>query len=111
MYGIWSTAHAIGEGLTFIVSATLVAYFGWKAGFWAPGLFCILVAVGIYFNLQDRVQTFGLPTIAVWKKDHTAESMKKETLSLKTLKVQCLGPYSVIPAGYFVMYGSLDVSF
>lgn len=32
-YGIWSTGHAIGEGLTFIVSATLVSFFGWQAGF------------------------------------------------------------------------------
>lgn len=88
LYGIWSTAHALGEGLTFIVSATLVAYFGWKAGFWAPGLFCIFVAMGIYFTLQDRPQTFGLPPVAEWKNDHTAESRKEETQSSKTLKVQ-----------------------
>ena len=56
-YGIWSTAHAFGEGLTFIVSATLVSFFGWRAGFWGPGVFCLFVAFGIYLLLQDRPQT------------------------------------------------------
>ena len=88
MYGIWSTAHAIGEGLTFIVSATLVTYFGWKAGFWAPGLFCVLVAAGIYFTLKDRPGTFGLPPVADWKNDHTVESLQQSKKSTNTLKVQ-----------------------
>ena len=46
-YGIWSTAHSLGEGLTFIVSSTLVVYFGWRASFWGPGVFCVFVALGI----------------------------------------------------------------
>ena len=38
IYGIWSTAHPMGEGLTFVGSAALVTYFGWRAGFMGPGL-------------------------------------------------------------------------
>ncbi len=88
LYGIWSTAHAFGEGLTFLVSATLVNYFGWKAGFWAPGIFCIFVAAGIYFTLQDRPPTLGLPPVAIWKKDFASESLAQETSPSQTLKVQ-----------------------
>lgn len=69
-YGIWSTAHSIGEGLTFVGTAALVAVMGWKAGFLGPGLFCVLAAFGLYFALQDRPGTFGLPTVADWKDDH-----------------------------------------
>jgi len=29
-YGIWSTGHSLGEGLTFVGSATLVSLFGWR---------------------------------------------------------------------------------
>lgn len=77
-YGIWSTAHALGEGLTFIVSATLVSLFGWQAGFWGPGVFGIFVAIGIFFFLENRPQTLGLPSIADWKNDHPTESINTE---------------------------------
>jgi OPA family sugar phosphate sensor protein UhpC-like MFS transporter len=76
-YGIWSTAHAFGEGLTFIVSATLVSLFGWQAGFWGPGVFGIIVALGIYFFLENRPQTLGLPSVADWKDDHPIETDKE----------------------------------
>jgi len=73
LYGIWSTGHAIGEGLTFIVSATIVSFFGWQAGFWGPGVFGIFVAVGIYYLLQDKPQTLGLPLVAHWKNDDSSK--------------------------------------
>ena len=87
-YGIWSTAHALGEGLTFIVSATLVTFFGWQAGFWSPGVFCLFVAVGIYLLLQDRPQTLGLPPIADWKNDHSASKQTDDEHSQSTKKAQ-----------------------
>ncbi len=70
MYGIWSTGHAIGEGLTFVGSATLVSYFGWQAGFWGPGVFCVFVAMAVYYYMQDRPETLGLPNVADWRNDH-----------------------------------------
>ncbi len=87
-YGIWSTAHAFGEGLTFIVSATLVTFFGWQAGFWGPGVFCLFVAVGIYLLLQDRPQTLGLPSVADWKNDHAVSEQKHDAQSQSTKQSQ-----------------------
>jgi len=87
-YGIWSTGHAIGEGLTFIVSATLVSLFGWQAGFWGPGVFGILVAMGIYYLLQDRPETLGLPSIAKWKNDFPSKESTEEEKSTSTRKDQ-----------------------
>lgn len=69
-YGIWSTAHSIGEGLTFVVVAALVAAFGWRFGFWGPGVLCVLVAVALYALMQDRPRTLGLPAVNDWRKDH-----------------------------------------
>ncbi len=69
-YGIWSTAHSMGEGLTFFGVSALVSVLGWQAGFWGPGTLCVFVAFGIYFFLKDRPQTMGLPPIADWKNDH-----------------------------------------
>ncbi len=78
-YGIWSTGHALGEGLTFVGSGALVSYFGWQAGFWGPGVLCIFVAIGIYLWMQDRPQTLGLPAIADWKNDHAGSQKEQKT--------------------------------
>jgi OPA family sugar phosphate sensor protein UhpC-like MFS transporter len=58
-YGIWSTAHSIGEGLTFLVVGALVGALGWQAGFWGPGLIGVLTALGCLFLIQDRPRTLG----------------------------------------------------
>ncbi|HET6630914.1 MAG TPA: MFS transporter [Woeseiaceae bacterium] len=69
-YGIWSTAHSIGEGLTFVLVAGMVAAWGWRFGFWGPGLLCILVAIGVFALMQDRPRTLGLPEVNDWHNDH-----------------------------------------
>jgi OPA family sugar phosphate sensor protein UhpC-like MFS transporter len=68
-YGIWSTAHSIGEGLNFLVTASLVAALGWHWGFWGPGIATLVAAVATYFAMADRPRTMGLPTVADWKGD------------------------------------------
>lgn len=69
-YGVWSTAHSIGEGLTFVGVGAIVSVLGWRAGFWTPGLACIGVAAAIFALMRDRPRTLGLPTVADWKNDH-----------------------------------------
>jgi OPA family sugar phosphate sensor protein UhpC-like MFS transporter len=69
-YGIWATSHSIGEGLTFLIGSFIVAAFGWRFGFFVPGLIGIVAALGVYLWMQDRPQTFGLPKIADWRDDH-----------------------------------------
>lgn len=68
-YGIWSTAHSIGEGLNFLVTASFVAALGWHWGFWGPGIATLIAAVATYFAAADRPRTMGLPTVADWKGD------------------------------------------
>jgi OPA family sugar phosphate sensor protein UhpC-like MFS transporter len=78
IYGIWSTAHGLGEGLTFIGVAAVVTAWGWRAGYWGPGLLGILVALAIYLLMQDRPQTLGLPPVADWKNDHLTGKASSE---------------------------------
>lgn len=87
-YGIWSTAHSIGEGLTFVGTAGLVSTLGWKAGFIGPGIFCVLVAIGLFLALQDRPGTFGLPPVAVWRNDHSDAANAAKQKNTATSKVQ-----------------------
>lgn len=69
-YGIWSTAHSIGEGLTFTGVAVLATLFGWHWGFWGPALVTIITAAGCYLLMVDRPRTLALPAVADWKNDH-----------------------------------------
>jgi OPA family sugar phosphate sensor protein UhpC-like MFS transporter len=69
-YGIWSASHSIGEGITFVGTAALVHYLGWRAGFWGPGIFCIFVAILVFMALKDRPRTLGLPLVSDWRNDH-----------------------------------------
>jgi len=75
-YGIWSTAHSIGEGLTYLGIAWLIAAapkglgLSWEWGLWAPAMICVFAAFLLYRYLPDRPRTLGLPTIANWKGEH-----------------------------------------
>jgi MFS transporter, OPA family, sugar phosphate sensor protein UhpC len=82
IYGVWSTAHSIGEGLTFLVVGGVVAAFGWRFGFWGPGAVGILCAITAYFTIADRPRTLGLPTVADWKNDHGEIKPKVEMRSV-----------------------------
>ena len=73
-YGIWSTAHSIGEGLTFVATGAIVGTLGWQAGFWGPGMLCILTAFGCLFLMKDRPQSLGLPSVAQWRHDQGGEA-------------------------------------
>ncbi len=88
MYGIWSTAHAIGEGLTFVGVAGLVTLWGWRAGFWGPGVLCIVVAGVLYLVMQDRPQTLGLPGVADWKNDHVRSDEDRKEKKESTWVIQ-----------------------
>jgi OPA family sugar phosphate sensor protein UhpC-like MFS transporter len=80
-YGIWSTAHSLGEGLTFLLVGAVVAAFGWRWGFWAPGLTGLATAVFVYRFVQDRPRTLGLPAVADWRNDHYQPSAQTQHLS------------------------------
>ncbi|MFC2136111.1 MFS transporter [Bacteroidota bacterium] len=79
-YGIWAGAHNIGEGLTFVGTAFLISMFGWRWGFFGPGIACLIVSSIMFFTLADRPQTYGLPHIADYKKDYSAGKPSKSTL-------------------------------
>lgn len=71
-YGLWSIAHSLGEGLTFIGTAAVISAWGWRWGFWLPGILGVAAALAMYFVLADRPQTYGLPHVADYKQDYSA---------------------------------------
>lgn len=86
-YGLWAGAHNIGEGLTFIGTSILISILGWQWGFFGPGIACIIVASILFFTLQDRPRTYGLPEVADFKNDYSAGKPSKEPVGKLQLMV------------------------
>lgn len=61
-YGVFSIAHYVGEGATYLGTAMIIAAFGWHAAFFVPGVTCIVLAFIMYRFMRDRPETYGLPT-------------------------------------------------
>ncbi|MHC1769928.1 MAG: MFS transporter [Verrucomicrobiia bacterium] len=85
-YGVWSASHSIGEGLTFVGTAVLVASFGWRWGFLGPGLVCFLASLVLYRTLADRPPTCGLPPIHEYKHE-PPEPREKASIGQLQLEV------------------------
>lgn len=105
-YGIWSTAHSIGEGLTFLVVGSIVAWLGWHWGFWIPGIVGLATAAMVYVLVQDRPRTLGLPTVAEWRNDHYAAPAKQEgsvfATQLSILKIPAIWVLALASATIYV---------
>ncbi len=61
-YGIWFASHNIGAGLTYLVTAVVVLDYGWRAGFWIPGIICLIASILMFKFMSDRPRACGLPT-------------------------------------------------
>lgn len=85
LYSVWSTAHSIGEGLTFAGTAAVVAAWGWRAGFWAPAAVCLVVGLLLFRLILDRPRTYGLPSIA--EREGAPEPADRPTLGRLQLGV------------------------
>jgi len=80
-YGFWSSSHNIGEAITFIATAVIVASFGWQWGFRGAGLLGLLGFVIVAVFMRDTPQSCGLPPVDVYSGE---VSEKKEEGSDKT---------------------------
>jgi MFS transporter, OPA family, sugar phosphate sensor protein UhpC len=89
-YGLWAGAHNLGEGITFVGTAALVAAFGWRIGFIAPGLVCVVVALLLMIFLADRPQTYGLPHVADYRQDYSGGRPEHQTESIGALQLMVL---------------------
>jgi MFS transporter, OPA family, sugar phosphate sensor protein UhpC len=86
-YGIWSASHSIGEGITFVGTAVLVSAFGWRWGFFGPGLLCLGAALVMFRTLADRPETHGLPPINEYKNE-PPEPAAREQSSVSALQME-----------------------
>ena len=72
-YGIFSSSHNIGEGLSFIFVGAIVAAFGWKWGFFGAALAGALGVLLVLLWFHDNPESQGLPPIEVLSGEKTQE--------------------------------------
>lgn len=78
LYGIWFSAHNIGTGLTYVITAVIVVHYGWRMGLLAPGVLCLVASGFLYHFMFDRPQTYGLPPVAVYSGEQSAAAPAAE---------------------------------
>ncbi|MBR5042656.1 MAG: MFS transporter [Bacteroidales bacterium] len=81
-YGIFSSSHNIGEGLSFIFVGAIVASFGWKWGFFGAALAGALGVLLILLFLHDSTESNGLPPIEVISGEKSAEDYERDRESM-----------------------------
>jgi OPA family sugar phosphate sensor protein UhpC-like MFS transporter len=92
-YGVFSIAHYLGEGATFIFSAMLIVKFGWQSAFLYPGIACLIIAFIMYKFMFDRPEAYGLPTANEYNGE-VIEVAKEKTKTTKEAQIEVIkNPY------------------
>ena len=81
-YGIFSSSHNIGEGLSFIFVGSIVAAFGWKWGFFGAALAGALGVLLILLFMHDTTESNGLPPVEVLVGEKSQEEYDREREAL-----------------------------
>lgn len=63
-YGFWSTSHNIGEALTYILTAVVASYFGWRYGFIVAAVVGMIGVIVLLLFFHDSPESKGLPAIS-----------------------------------------------
>ena len=67
----WNVAHNIGGGLVANLALLgVVLFHDWGAKFYFNALVAALIAIGVYFLLEDTPQSRGLPPVEKWRNDY-----------------------------------------
>ena len=107
-YGFFSSAHNIGEGLSFVFVGMLVASFGWKWGFFGAALAGILGILIILFFLHDSPESKGLPPIEILageaeaKEELTQEQKRAQTKRMQAAVIRNPGVWLLAGASAFM---------
>ena len=77
-WSFWSTSHQTGTFLSIIISGFVISHFGWKAAFYMPAIFSILVSAFLFDRLRDKPSALGLPDIEEYREPESITACKLE---------------------------------
>jgi MFS transporter, OPA family, glycerol-3-phosphate transporter len=112
---MWNTAHNVGGALVATFALAGVALFhDWHAKFYFNALIAALVAIGVFFLLEDTPQSQGLPPVEEYRNDYPPDYSEADERTLgfreiffsAVLRNRYLWAIAVANAFcYFVRYG------
>jgi OPA family glycerol-3-phosphate transporter-like MFS transporter len=115
---IWNVAHNIGGALMPLLFVWGLVLFNndWKSALYFPAAIAIIVAIGIYFLMEDTPQSCGLPPIENHKNDSLGavgqiehELSAKDILFKYVLNNKWVWCIAIANAFiYLIRYGVLD---
>src|SRR5262249_19273458 len=87
-YSIWSMAHHLGEGLTFVLTAHLIGAAtaagagddAWRAAFIGPALIAAIAGFALYRTLADHARSMGLHEFVHERSAEPVESLQLDVL-------------------------------
>lgn len=116
---IWNVAHNVGGGLIGPLAILGLAIFNdWHSALYFPAIIAFLIAIIVYFLMEDTPQSCGLPSIEKWKNDYPEnydqekseqELKAKDIFITYVLKNRMLWAIAIANAFvYLIRYGVLD---
>jgi OPA family sugar phosphate sensor protein UhpC-like MFS transporter len=87
-YSIWSMAHHLGEGLTFVLTAHLIGAAtaagagddAWRAAFIGPALVAAVAGIALYRTLADHPRSLGLHEFVHERSEVPVDSLQLDVL-------------------------------
>jgi OPA family glycerol-3-phosphate transporter-like MFS transporter len=114
----WNVAHNIGGGLVANIALLGVVLFNdWGAKFYFNALAAALIAIGVFFLLEDTPQSRGLPPVEKWRNDFPPgySEADEATLPFREIFLKYVLPnrflWAIAIANafcYFVRYGVVN---
>ncbi len=115
---VWNTAHNVGGALVATLAVMGVGLFAdWGAKFYFNALIAAVIAIVVFFLLEDTPQSRGLPTIEQFKDDYPPgySERDEENLPFREIFLRFVLPnpylWAIAVANafcYFVRYGVVN---
>ena len=114
----WNTAHNVGGALVanFALAGVLL-FHDWGAKFYFNALIAAVIAIGVWFLLEDTPQSRGLPPVEQHRNDYPPEYSEahEQTLAFRDIFLKYVLPNRLLWAlaianafAYFVRYGVVN---
>ncbi|MBY6197379.1 MFS transporter family glucose-6-phosphate receptor UhpC [Vibrio hangzhouensis] len=82
-WSLWNTCINVSGALLPVVIGFISMTWGWRFGFFVPGIIACIMGGILFFGLRDKPITMGLPSIGDWKNDWLEKQQESEGLGLR----------------------------
>lgn len=81
-WSCWNTAHNVGGAFIPLLVGFLTLHYGWRYGFFIPGIIAIVIGIGLCWRLRNKPTVMGLPSVGLWRHDYLEIAQENEGIGL-----------------------------